>query len=345
MAERPTRPRKVTTVGDVSEAQRNATLLLLNSTTAAGRAAVAAMARAHADDRRLVMPLFANSGFVPFLRNLLCSVERLGVTNWFAVGLDNRTCSTLGAQGEGRCVHPYQRPSMSGERLTYGSAAFFQIALQRPLWVRYLLGRGFEVLNCDTDIVWLSNPLPLLAVLRGVLLVQTDSGQGKNSGFYLARPSPTTQEFFAEWILKVSQGKNEQHALNSVAKHIRIYSRDLNASLFPNGRFWWTFGRGDKRTAFIVHCNWVRDGKKTRLVRDNLWFLEPDGQRCAAGFDPFAGGCDRNCIPVQYCNPSGPCSWYTDCSTLAHWHPMARAAANCSTAEAARLERIRRVNG
>lgn len=243
---------------------------------------------------------------------------------------------------------------MSGERLiTYGSAAFFQIALQRPLWVHFLLGQGFEVLNCDTDIVWLSNPLPLLARLRGVLLVQTDSGQGKNSGFYLARPSPTTQQFFAEWILQVSQGKNEQHALNSVAKRTRIYSRHLNASLFPNGKYWWTLARGDKRTAFIVHCNWVREGKKTRLVRDNLWFLEPDGKRCAPNFDPFAGGCDRKCVPVRWCLPSAPCSWYKSCKELVSWHPMARAAANCSTDAQAqrrtdltgRLERIRRVVG
>ena len=313
----------------LSQAQQNATRLLRSSTTAAGRSVVAAMASTHANGR-LVMPLFANTGFVPFLRNLLCSVERLGVANWFAVGLDNRTCSSLGEQVNGRCVHPYERQSISSERLAYGSAAFFQIALQRPLWVYFLLGRGFEVLNCDTDVVWLSNPLPLLASLRGVLLVQTDSGQGKNSGFYLARPSPTTQELFAEWIMQVSKGKNEQHALNSVARRIRIYSRDLNASLFPNGKYWWSLERGDKRTALIVHCNWVRNGKKTRLVRDNLWFLEPNDQRCTAGFDPFAGGCDRKCVPVRNCLPSAPCSWYEDCAELASWHPMARASANCS---------------
>jgi hypothetical protein len=31
---------------------------------------------------RLVIPLFSNHGFLPYLRNLVCSIERVGVTSW-----------------------------------------------------------------------------------------------------------------------------------------------------------------------------------------------------------------------------------------------------------------------
>lgn len=34
--------------------------------------------------------------------------------------------------------------------------------MQRPLWVRWLLMQGYSVVQCDLDIVWLHDPLPLL---------------------------------------------------------------------------------------------------------------------------------------------------------------------------------------
>ena len=47
--------------------------------------------------------------------------------------------------------------------------------------------------------------------------------------------------------------------------------------------------------AYVVHCNWVKFNKKTRLVRDNLWFLTEDDSTCDADFDPLRGDCDRWC--------------------------------------------------
>ena len=64
-------------------------------------------ARARTSPSQLVMPLFSNAGFVPYLRNLLCSLQRLNVDNWFVIALDNETCPLLGAT-VGHCVHPYR---------------------------------------------------------------------------------------------------------------------------------------------------------------------------------------------------------------------------------------------
>ena len=58
-----------------------------------------------------VVPLFANHGFLPFLKNLLCSMSRVGVRNWFVIAMDNATCPELekpfllGQQMA--CVNPY----------------------------------------------------------------------------------------------------------------------------------------------------------------------------------------------------------------------------------------------
>eukprot|EP00966_Prymnesium_polylepis_P274512 6342608-Prymnesium_polylepis.1 len=57
----------------------------------------------------VLVPLFANVGFMSFLRNVLCSIMRLNVDNWLVVAMDNRTCDTLGSSfsSPGSCVHPY----------------------------------------------------------------------------------------------------------------------------------------------------------------------------------------------------------------------------------------------
>ena len=47
----------------------------------------AGAARARTSPSQLVMPLFSNAGFVPYLRNLLCSLQRLNVDYWFVIAL------------------------------------------------------------------------------------------------------------------------------------------------------------------------------------------------------------------------------------------------------------------
>ena len=44
---------------------------------------------------------------------------------------------------------------------------FNLIVMQRPLWMQWLLERGYEVVQSDLDIVWLRDPLPYLQQ-RGV---------------------------------------------------------------------------------------------------------------------------------------------------------------------------------
>jgi hypothetical protein len=321
--------------------------------TPAGREAVEDAARSAQGASSLVMPLFANTGFVPFLRNLLCSLDRLRVESWFVIALDNATCGLLGEQvGPQRCVHPYSSTadSSSGQVQSYGSFGFYWIAMQRPLWLRWLLERGHAVLNCDLDIVWLHDPRPHLSrgrLEQADMLFQTDSGHGLNGGFYVARPSSRTLGFFAAWLADLAAkaaaraGFEEQHSLNRAlrtnGKALQLRWAGLNESRFPNGKLWWSRSYGSKAEAFIVHCNWVKSNKKGRLRRDNLWFLDEHDARCQPGFDPFEDGCDRQCVPVRYCAPGESCTPVRSCAELRGWHPRALEAANCSAATAAQL--------
>ena len=76
----------------------------------------------------------------------------------------------------------------------------------------------------------------------------------------------------------------------------------------------------NKQTAQVVHLNWVKSTKKLHLRRDNLWFLTEDDQRCAAGFDPFEGGCARACVPATTCEMGRPCIYDSTCDHI--WRRM-----------------------
>jgi hypothetical protein len=153
------------------------------------------------------MPLFSNRPFVPFLRNLVCSLDRLAVRNWFTLALDAATCASIGtdrgsSSAAAECVYPYMTSlhNQSGSTARYGTLPFFWIAVQRPLWVHYLLGLGLSVINCDLDIVWLNDARPHMIRTKGDLLLQGDTAAGLNSGFYLARPSERASAFFSVWL-------------------------------------------------------------------------------------------------------------------------------------------------
>ena len=253
-----------------------------------------------------------------------------------------------------RCVHPYEghgaanRSKAGADR--YKSAGFNAIMIHRVAWNLFLLGRGFSIMHCDLDVVWLHDPRPVFDTPRYHdmdMLLQSEQVYGYNGGFYLARARPSVMAGVRHWMADLvhtwetrPKKFEEQHSLVSMVKlakrggvggnrTLTMSSAKLNHSEFPNGKIWmfysaWT----SKAAAFIVHMNWLSNGnkKKHRLVRDDLWFLDADDTRCAAGFDPLAGTCQRFCVPVQSCVPGKPCAYLTNCAALRSgpWHNVSR---------------------
>jgi len=213
---------------------------------------------------------------------------------------------------------------------SYRSLEFNRMVMQRPLWMLWMLRQGYTVIQCDLDIVWLHDPRAHIQSLRysrpagynkGItrvppaaavldLAFQSEQAYGVNGGFYVAWPTARTVDFFERWIDYLRGMTNrsfeEQHALNGALVRARargnITAMKLGEEDFPNGKIWWQYpDRANKSRAYVVHVNWVKANKKTRLVRDRLWFLDGDDSRCADGFDPFGGthgGCDKGCSPV-----------------------------------------------
>ena len=305
---------------------------------------------------RLIVPLFSNLGFMPYLKNLLCSMTRVKVESYVVVSMDNVMCSHLRAKGftesADACVQPYERRPLSedtqgSEYSAYNSLHFWRLVIQRPLWVVWLLTQDYTVLQCDVDIVFLHNPIPALTtpnMQRFNALFQSEQTYGINCGFYLVRPgnatltcaemqpleplyvfpshrsslNPGRARFMQMWLDDmigpnarhvVKGGKmHEQHSfvrINSIASHdksLGFLSKKLNQSEFPNGKIWyqyWTWT--SKKSAYILHCNWVKFNKKTRFRRDNLWFLDEDDQ--VRGDEPNSWSAN---LPSIACSLSSP---------------------------------------
>lgn len=153
---------------------------------------------------RLIVPLFSNLGFMPYLKNLLCSMTRVKVESYVVVSMDNVMCSHLRAKGftqpPDACVQPYERRPLSedsqgSEYSAYNSLHFWRLVIQRPLWVVWLLQQDYTVLQCDVDIVFMHNPLPVLmapGMQKYNALFQSEQTYGINCGFYLVRPGNAT---------------------------------------------------------------------------------------------------------------------------------------------------------
>ena len=323
----------------------------------------------------IVIPLFSNRGFVPFLRNLVCSLRRLQINNWMVIAMDNETCPELmrtsGHGEQSACVYPYANEGVTSQRgvAIYRSVAFNRMVMQRPLWVHFLLQQGHHILQCDLDIAWLKDPMPLLRHGRVVsrprlgdtyisatdvdellrqhpnglgnafrvvrdppdMVFQSEQAYGLNGGFYYARPTANTIAFFDDWLLQLQATVNrptfeEQHALNGALNRLK---RNENRSLkfarlsereFPNGKMWWQYPQEvDKRIAYVVHANWNKNQKKSRMIRDKLWFLDESDKRCVDGFDPFVPpGCSKLCVPLGYSGVGGGKYIMKTCDQLNH---------------------------
>jgi len=306
--------------------------------------------------RGLIIMLFTNAGFMPFLKNLICGMERVAVTNYLVVAFDNSTCPALrpdfrlrrAVTSDPSCVFPYaHRPLTTGGIARYRSLEFNRMVMQRPLWILHLLRRGFETLQVDLDITWIADPQPLFASKRYAqhdMLFQSEGGYGFNAGFYLARPGAGSMSLLESWIADLSdktesRSFEEQHSLGRALSHrnrsVPMLYAKLNMSEFPNGKIWWQYQTPEsKRSVYVVHCNWNKSNKKGRLVRDNLWALDDADARCSSSWDPHASECSRFCRPVRYCSPGALCPRLTckqlNSTSREKWHPMARAEMGCS---------------
>ncbi|XP_062215246.1 arabinosyltransferase XEG113-like isoform X2 [Phragmites australis] len=268
------------------------------------------MVRARARDGVIVVT-FGNHAFLDFILTWARRLTDLGVDNLLVGAMDTKLLRELYLRG----VPAFDMGSrMATEDAGWGSPTFHKMGREKVLLINALLPFGYELLMCDTDMVWLKNPLPYLARYPDADLL-TSSDQviptvtddslenwrevtgAFNIGIFHWRPTEPAKRLAQDWKdLVLSDDKLwDQNAFNDLAHRVfgqsvegeddLVYSYDgklklgvLPASIFCNGHTYFVQGMHQQLhlKPYAVHTTFQYAGTegKRHRLREAMLFVD-----------------------------------------------------------------------
>ncbi|XWS49431.1 hypothetical protein CRYUN_Cryun12cG0003200 [Craigia yunnanensis] len=108
----------------------------------------------------VIIVTFGNFAFMDFILTWVKHLTNLGVSNLLVGAMDTKLLKALYWKG----IPVFDMGShMSTIDVGWGSPTFHKMGREKVLLINAILPFGYELLMCDTDMVWLKNPLPYLA--------------------------------------------------------------------------------------------------------------------------------------------------------------------------------------
>ncbi|KAI0488537.1 hypothetical protein KFK09_028373 [Dendrobium nobile] len=108
----------------------------------------------------VIIVTFGNYAFMDFILNWVRHLTDLNVFNLLVGSMDTKLLVALYWKG----VPVFDMGSnMNTIDVGWGSPTFHKMGREKVFLINALLPFGYELLVCDTDMVWLKNPLPYLA--------------------------------------------------------------------------------------------------------------------------------------------------------------------------------------
>ncbi|XP_043715361.1 arabinosyltransferase XEG113-like [Telopea speciosissima] len=108
----------------------------------------------------VIIVTFGNYAFMDFILNWVKHLTDLGLHNLLVGAMDTKLLEALYWKG----VPVFDMEShMSTVDVGWGSPTFHKMGREKVILIDVMLPFGYELLMCDTDMVWLKNPLPYLA--------------------------------------------------------------------------------------------------------------------------------------------------------------------------------------
>ncbi|KAK8323384.1 hypothetical protein V6Z12_A12G230900 [Gossypium hirsutum] len=162
----------------------------------------------------VIIVTFGNFAFMDFILTWVKHLTDLGVSNLLVGAMDTKLLNALYWKG----IPVFDMGShISTDDVGWGSPIFHKMGRQKVLLINAILPFGFELLMCDTDMVWLKNPLPYLARYPDAdILTSSDQvvptvvddrladwkqvGAAYNIGIFHWRPTPPAKKLAKEWI-------------------------------------------------------------------------------------------------------------------------------------------------
>ncbi|KAM7251824.1 hypothetical protein ACFE04_023707 [Oxalis oulophora] len=161
----------------------------------------------------VIIVTFGNYAFSDFILTWVKHLTDLGVSNLLVGAMDIKLVEALYWKG----VPVFDMGShMSTVDVGWGSPTFHKMGREKVILIDSILPYGFELLMCDTDMVWLKNPLPYLAqypdadiltssdqviptVVDDSLDIWNQVSGAYNIGIFHWRPTASSKKLAKEW--------------------------------------------------------------------------------------------------------------------------------------------------
>ncbi|KAI7733025.1 hypothetical protein M8C21_029818 [Ambrosia artemisiifolia] len=260
----------------------------------------------------VIVATFGNYAFMDFILTWVKHLTDLGVENLLVGALDTKLLEALYWKG----VPVFDMGShMSTIDVGWGSPTFHKMGREKVMLVDSMLPFGYELLMCDTDTVWLKNPLPYLARYpEADVLTSTDQvtptvtddrlddwqqvGGAYNIGIFHWRPTDSAKKLATEWKEMLTADDNiwDQNAFNDLLHRQLgppvddesglVYAYDgslklglLPASIFCSGHTYFVQAmyRQLRLEPYVVHTTFQYAGTegKRHRLREAMIFYDP----------------------------------------------------------------------
>ncbi|KAG8097557.1 hypothetical protein GUJ93_ZPchr0013g35291 [Zizania palustris] len=259
----------------------------------------------------VIVVTFGNYAFLDFILTWVRHLTDLGVENLLVGAMDTKLLRELYLLG----VPVFDMGSrMATEDAGWGSPTFHKMGREKVLLINTLVPFGYELLMCDTDMVWLKNPLPYLARYPDADLL-TSSDQviptvtddslenwrevtgAYNIGIFHWRPTESAKRLAKDWKNLVLSDDTlwDQNAFNDlvhkdfghpvVGEDELVYSYDgklklgvLPASIFCSGHTYFVQGMHQqlRLEPYAVHTTFQYAGTagKRHRLREAMLFFD-----------------------------------------------------------------------
>ena len=256
-----------------------------------------ALAARASGPNRLVVLALVDSGYLDMACNFyLSSIKRFGIRNFLFVAADAVVCDSLQkALGSAMlpCFSYKSSRGGDGPAPSYGTQEFRLTVSSRNALILRSLELGFTILNTDTDIVYLQNPLPDIIEkcrLDNCDIAALDDNGAINAGFIYLRPTTASVGVYRTAVaefrrkMQAEQGVINQ-AINDQRKRkggIRVVY--LSRDTYQSGRSFF----GARSTPYLLQRNASHEGimvvhnncikgtaiKILRFRQHRLWFYD-----------------------------------------------------------------------
>ncbi|XP_009141501.1 arabinosyltransferase XEG113 isoform X2 [Brassica rapa] len=196
----------------------------------------------------VIIVTFGNYAFMDFILTWVKHLTDLDLSNILVGAMDTKLLEALYWKG----VPVFDMGShMSTVDVGWGSPTFHKMGREKVILIDSVLPFGYELLMCDTDMVWLKNPLPYLArypdadvltssdqvvptVVDDSLDIWQQVSGAYNIGIFHWRPSESAKKLAKEWkdILIADDKVWDQNGFNEIVRRQLGPSVDGDSGLF-----------------------------------------------------------------------------------------------------------------